>query len=563
VRVRLIVLVAYNILRLLTWPLRAAFARLRRKPTRWVRLRLRGRVEELPPRAGRIARWLRKAGVDKRSVLVVRRLADRIGKDPQALGLLLQLEQLDGSHATLAALRAELSRVRAAGKRIVCYLPTGGDQKELFIASAADRILAMPHAGFTALGPLAARTYIAPLLQRIGIDMVVTAEGRYKTAAEPLTRDTMSAPEREQLEAIVRTLLDEWLAALSSRPPLADGGAARLLDTGVFGASQGKELGAIDDCAYEDELRRELALGAKEKVIDHDAYLKRTQPAPPLFVPLRPQPRIALVRLAGTIGSRAAGRGIELHATTALLRRLAKERQIAGVILHIDSPGGSALVSELLHREIEQLNAAKPVVTWMGGVAASGGYYLAAATRAIVAQPSTLTGSIGVVSLRPVARRLFAELRVHREVVGLTRHADIHSLARAPSDEEQAMLRRESARFYDRFLDVVASGRKRPRSAIAELAEGRVWSGRDAHRNGLVDTLGGYEEARAQLGRWLDLSGVAAEPSLLAPPVRAASAPFPDALLSRSPELAPLCELLSLAAGGERVFAYAWGLPSV
>lgn len=493
----------------------------------------------------------------------VRRLVEQILADPHSVGLLLQVEHLSASHATLTALRHELGRLRAAQKRVICYLPLGGDQRELYVASVADRVLAMPHAGFTALGPLATRTYVAPLLQRLGIDMLVTAEGRYKTAAEPLVRDSMSAPEREQLEAIVSTLLDEWLAGVSGRAALAEEGAKKLLESAVFGASEARVLGALDACVYEDELRSELALEARERVPDHHVYLRAARPLPSVFVPLRPLPRVALVRLVGAIGMRSGGPGIELHATTSLLRRLAHDTQIAGVILHVDSPGGSALVSELLHREIAQLDAKKPVVTWMGGVAASGGYYLAAATRAIVAQPSTLTGSIGVVSLRPIVRRLFAELQLRREVVGLTPHADLNSLVRPPSDAEQALLRRESARFYDRFLDVVAHGRKRPRAEIAELAEGRVWSGRDAHQRRLVDALGGYEVARRELDRFLEPALSQREPVLVEPPLRASTPPFPapaSALLPQ--ELQPWRDLIAAVLEGERVFAYAWDLPT-
>ena len=561
--VRSIVLLAYNLLRLLTWPLWAAIWRLRRRRFRWVRLRLHGTIEELPSRPSRLARLLIRR-VEPRSVLGVRRLVEQIIADPHSVGLLLQIENLNASHATLTALRRELGRLRAAQKQVVCYLPLGGDQKELYVASIADRVLAMPHAGFTALGPLATRTYVAPLLQRLGIDMLVTAEGRYKTAAEPLVRDSMSAPEREQLEAIVATLLDEWIAGVSDRSALGGEGARKLLDTAIFGASEARALGALDGCAYEDELRTELALDVRERVPEHHVYMRAAQPMPSPFVPLHPAPRVALVRLVGAIGVRSGGRGIELHATTSLLRRLARDPQIAGVILHVDSPGGSALVSELLHREIAQLDEKKPVVTWMGGVAASGGYYLAAATRAIVAQPSTLTGSIGVVSLRPIVRRLFAELQLRREVVGLTAHADLNSLVRPPSDAEQALLRRESARFYDRFLDVVAHGRKRPRAEIAELAEGRVWSGRDAQQRGLVDALGGYEVARRELDRFLDPALVQRDPVLLEPPIRSSTPPFPapaDAILP--PELEPWRDLIASVLGGERVFAYAWDIPAL
>jgi protease-4 len=563
-RVRILVLLAYNVLRLLTWPLRVLFWRLRYRSTRWVRLRLRGKLDELPVARRGVAQLLGRLRGEPRSVLAVRKLVQRLARDPKSEGLLLHLEHVSASYATLASLHHELTSLRQAGKKVVCYLPVGADQKELFIASAADRVLAMPHAGFTALGPLAARTYLAPLLQRLGLDMLVTAEGRYKTAAETLTRDSMSEPEREQLQAIVQTLLTDWKAALATRAPLGASGAQRLLQQGVFGGRQAVELGAVDGCAYEDELAAELSLGPRETVLDDRAYLDRSAPRPRCFVPLTARRRVALVRLVGPIGVRSNPRGIDLHGTTSLLRTLGRARNVAGVILYVDSPGGSALVSELLHREIKQLDARKPVVTWMGGVAASGGYYLAAATRAIIARPTTLTGSIGVVSLRPVARRLTELLHIRREVVGLTPHADLYSLVRPPSAEEHALLSAESARFYERFLEIVAAGRSRSRAEIAELAQGRVWSGRDAHACGLVDALGGYAEARDTLDRLLVTKDVASEPWLVNPPLRDVISPLPErSRESWAGELAHARELLSFALDSERILAYAWDLPAL
>lgn len=601
---RVLVLLAYNFLRLLTWPLTALYWRLRRQRPRWVRLRLGGSLEELPAERTRLSRVLQGWRKRPRSVLGVRRLVDRARTDPVLLGLLLELEHVEGSHATLSSLADELARLREAGKTIVCFLPLGADQKTLYLASVADRVLTMPHASFSALGPLAARTYLGPLLARLGLDVFVTAEGRYKTAAEPLVSATMSEPERAQLEAIVGTLLDDWTTRMASRAQLGRDGAGRLLEAGVFAAREAEALKLSDASCYDDELPRELGLKPRERVLDHDAYLARSTPTPRVFVPLRPRAVVALVRLVGPIGARSMGRGIDLHSTTALLRRLADSPRIAGVILHIDSPGGSALISELLHRAICQLDARKPVVAWFGGVAASGGYYLAAAARAIVAQPTTLTGSIGVVSLRPSAERLLARLQVRREVVGLTRHADLHSFARPPSADEQAILRHESQRFYARFLEVVAAGRKRPREEIAELAEGRVWSGRDAHAHGLVDALGSYAQARMRLDAMLRDVPCAPDPVLFTPSLRDQRPPPPsgasssvwgalgpllhgdDATLDprqasaawhtlsawfgggdAAPPLASewraLYDLLALASCGERVLHYAAHLPRV
>jgi protease IV len=529
-------------------------------------MHLRGRLEELPRRLPSLRRLLPALRPQPRSAYDLRRLCDRLLTDARVDGLFLRLEELDAGYPVLASVRVELARLRAAGKRVVCYLPLGAGQRELYVASAADCVLAMPHAGFSTLGPAASRTYLADLLARIGVSFLVTAEGRYKSAADPLVRSSMSAPEREQLQAIVQLLHDDWTSTVGSRETLGVAGALRLFEEGMYGAERARELGAIDACAYDDQITAELALPADHRMIAHDRYLARTRARASMWLP-RSRPRhIALVRLVGTIRERSGTGGIDLHGTSALLRRLARAKHIAGVILYVDSPGGSALVSELLHRELLTLDQQKPVVTWMGNVAASGGYYLAAATRAIIAHPTTLTGSIGVISLKPVAERLLALLELHREVVSMTPFADLHSVVRVPTAEEQALLRGETSRFYRRFLSVVAQGRKRTESEIAQLAEGRVWTGRHAHDHGLVDVLGGYPEARALLEGMLKQApgGLAAAPLLFSPARLDKPAPLPEPLPAQEiirTELATLRELAQVLATGEHALAYAIDLP--
>lgn len=563
---RALLLLTYNLLRLALSPLWLAWWRIRRSAARYVEVTLRGPVEELPRPHSPLRRLLAGVGAELPSVAQLRAVCERIAEDPRAEGLVVRVESLVAGHATLGSLRRELAWLRACGKRVVCMLPSGADQRELYVASAADRILAMPHAGFSALGPLASRTYLAGLLGRMGVRMEVLAEGRYKTAAEPLVRETMSDPEREQLGALVEALHRDWTQAVGERPQLGRHGAEQLCDLGLFSAQRARALGVIDGSAYDDELPRELGLDSDEHPVSARRYLRR--PArPPIWLPLRRRPVIAILRAVGVIGGRSARPSIELRSMAAAVRRLARAPHVAGVLLQIDSPGGSALVSEQLHREIERLAAQKPVVAWLGNVAASGGYYLACAARAIIAQPTTLTGSIGVVSLRPNAEALLAHLQVRREVVGRTPFSDLYSFARAPTEEEQALFRSETSRIYERFLEVVARGRSRSRDEIEALAEGRVWAGSDALDHGLVDALGGYREARAQLETLLG-SGVAQlahEPWVVSPPRRTVEIPAPLALppgaaTSASDEL---LELFGLLSTGEPALTYALGLPTL
>ncbi len=487
-------------------------------------MRIQGELQELPHARSRLAHRLvarlRPAHV---SVFEIRELVAALISDPLAKGLLLSLSSIRAGWATVEATREALARLPAAGKRLVVLLPQGADQKELWLASAADQVFASEPAAFTALGPVVQRPYLTGLLAKLGLEVQVFAQGDYKTAAEPISREQMSAREREQLTALLSTLQARWVEDVSSRTSVGLERAARALEQAMFGPEEAKELGLVDQIGYWDELQEELAL-QEHPAEGHRRYLRAH--GRKLWVPLRPPRKVvALLRLQGAIGSRPNPRGISLAATLSALRRLRESDRVAGVILHIDSPGGSAIVSDLLHREITRLDAAKPVVAWMGNIAASGGYYLAAGARAIVARPTTITGSIGVISARPVASQLLARWGIRSEVVKLAPHADLHSL-RAADGREAALIEAETRRYYERFLDVVAQGRKRSRGDIEPLAGGRVWSGADAHRHGLVDKLGGYAEARALIDAHLGdrAASVARAPELFEPQMSPASA---------------------------------------
>lgn len=483
-----------NILRLLAFPLWALLRRVRRGP-RWVELPLHGAVEELRPARAGLRNLLSRLRPEAPSVHDVRALVDRISGDPHVDGLLVPLHDLRAGFATLEELRATLARLREAGKRLVFFLPEGGSQRELYVASASSEVSAPQPAPFSLLGPRMERSYVAPLLSRVGLRVEVLAQGRYKTAAESLVRSDMSAAEREQADALVSTLKRTLSDGLSARidPAQVEG----LFAQPLFGSEEAKTSGLLDRVGYRDELDEALALRGPKKARAYRAYMKASRPF--RLVPLRRQLRVAVLNLQGPIGNVSAGRGIALKPASRAIRALAEQNHVCGVILHIDSPGGSAVVSDLLHREIELLTRKKPVVAWMGNVAASGGYYLAVAASRIVARASTLTGSIGVISAHLVASDLLARFGIQRAVVKHTPHADLGSIARPLSERERELLEAQSARFYARFLDVVAKGRKLSRERAHELAQGRVWSGRDAREVGLVDILGGFDAALSAL----------------------------------------------------------------
>ncbi len=496
-----------NLLRIALWPLWLGSRRLRRPRGRFVEVRLHAHPVEVAGRARLWQRLLRRDGAGRmRSIAELRELADLVGADPRADGLLLHLPHLRAGWATCSSLRDVISSLRARGKRVVAYLPLGGGNRELYVALAADRVIASPQAPLSLLGVASSALYLKPLLDRLGVQAEVHAHGEFKTAAESVLREEMSEPEREQLGALIDNLQRELARALCSRPGFDAERAAALLARGLWGAAAALEQGLLDACCYEDELPRELGQDAGDGgrgLVPAARYLAFRRAR--LWQPLRPPPLVAVVAVHGAIvhgalfprlpGSRAA----VLEGVVGALRRARRSRRVRAVLLHVDSPGGSALASDLIHRELVRLREKKPVVAYLGDVAASGGYYVAAPCQRIVAQPTTVTGSIGVVSVRLLGVVLAQRLGVRPQVVRGAPHADLGSPFRALDEQEQAMIRAETDAIYRSFVAVVAQGRQRTLEEVEPLARGRVWSGAAAAERGLVDELGGFDRALLRL----------------------------------------------------------------
>lgn len=545
--------VLINVYRLLTWPW-GVFRRLFRKRGGWVELSLQGAIDDVPNAqpAGAFG-LLSRLRSHSPTVSEVRELSARVAGDPYVQGVLLQVSSLRAGWTTLHAIREALRVVVDAGKRVVVYLPEGASQRELLVASAGSTVAAPGSAGFSVLGPLAQRSYIAPLLQRIGLRFEVIAQGRFKTAAEALVQSDMSEAEREQSSALIATLTNGLSAALATRV----GGKSEpreLFADAVFGSEHALQRGVLDESGYRDEIEARLGLDDDTRPLSARAYLKHSKPRG--FVSLRRSSRFAVLSLHGAIGDVSSTRSIGLKPTAAALKQLRRRDDVQGVILHIDSPGGSAMVSDLIHHEVQRLAAKKPVVAWMGNVAASGGYYIAVGAARIVAHPSTITGSIGVISAHLVAEELLNRVGIYSRVVKQTPHADFAVPTRALRDDERALLARESERFYERFLQVVSEGRNMSRERVAELAQGRVWSGSDAHAHGLVDVLGGFDVAVQELRRQLEGRQIRLddESPLWVHPPRAGSWLSPS--LQLPARLEPIRDLLELASSQSRALAY-------
>lgn len=557
-----------NLLRLPFWPLfwlgRLVFA----PRPEWLHLKVRTRVSEFGPRLPRLLRYFpRFAKAAPTSVEGLRRFVRHAKADRALVGVLVEVPSLMAGWATCASVRSQLKELKASGKQVVVYLPEGAGNRELYIASAADRVLAAPGSPIMATGLASESRYYKKLLDRWGVHVEPMAQGSFKTAGENLARESMSEPQREQLSALLGTIQSDLEAGLAELPSLGKERVRAVFERGFMLAEDAVDFGLVSAVITEDELPRAVSQKIADeevKLVRADRYLAFHEAR--FFRQLLPRPYIAVIDVHGPIvpsqaGLLGGGGMAVADRIVAELRAARRDPRAIGVILHVNSPGGSAFASERIYHEVGRLKEKKPVIAYFANVAASGGYYVAAGAHAIIAEPVTITGSIGVVSLKIVVERLLEKLGVQTETVRVAPHGDLFSIARPYTDDERSALDKAFRATYDRFLEIVANGRTKTVEQVEALAGGRVWSGKDALAHGLVDKLGGLELAREEIvnrtkapfadripfGRVIVRGDVPpAEPAR----VREAAAAF---LTPYLPELAALLPLLlSFARGGRR-----------
>jgi len=564
-----------NLLRLLTAPLYFLRKLSMRPRARWVHVRMRSKVVEIAKPHPFFMKYI--PGFREKlptSLALIRDLVDLVVEDPRVQGVVFDIPPLQAGWATCRSFRDLLLRLREADKKVVVYLSQGGGNRELYVASAADRIIASPVSQLAPLGLGASVTYFKGLLDKAGVEVEVHRRAEYKTAVEPATRDGMSDEQREQTTALLSTIDTALRNGLLSRDGVDEAKVDAFFETALVSATAAVEDGLIDGVGYEDELPTWLADDRSvTPVVRAPRYYGWRKMR--LFRRVLPEKFIAVVPIHGTISGGAPGTpgGKKLSTTVATLRAARKNPFVSGVVLHVNSPGGSALASDLIHREVERLKELKPVVACFGDVAASGGYYVAACADAVVAQPLTVTGSIGVVSARLVTEPLLERFGVKIETVRKSPHAAMLQQAGPLDETESAIIDREIDAFYRAFVGVVAKGRGRPADEIEGLARGRVWSGEDARSRGLVDELGGLDAALEQVrtrlegkvsdsvrksmrARLIEVKRLELSPAEPRPVEKAAAA-----MLS---EVHPLAgDLFALSRSGDRVLCLATDLPVV
>ena len=455
--------------------------------------------------------WQRFISHGRLSIRELGERFDAIGRDPRFKGVVLHLRPASISMAGAQDLRELVARLRASGKRVVAWAPVY-TTTTYYVAAACDEICLLPSGMIMPLGFTATGMFLAQGLARVGIQADFVQISPYKSAADTLTKSKMSDELREQLGWLLASQNDELIGAIADARKVDRAAAQQLVDASPYNDDQAAAKGLVDAVLGEEQLPQHLkaTLGEWEQ-----ARRKVRRPAPAV----RRGRVVAIMRIEGTIIDGRSGRppirppidvplvgdarAGDLTVVQAA-RQVASDRRAAAAVLYVNSRGGSSTASEAMRQALQVIAAAKPLVVVMGPVAGSGGYWVATPGRWIVARPSTLTGSIGVLSGKLVTGGLWSKLMVSRETLALGRHATIESDEKPFSAEERQIVQSQIDHIYGLFLDLVAGARNISRAELEPNAAGKVWTGRQALDRKLVDEMGGLEagiaKARALAG---------------------------------------------------------------
>ncbi|HLL56703.1 MAG TPA: signal peptide peptidase SppA [Rubrobacteraceae bacterium] len=483
--------------------LRNAFSRvLRRRPPDFVWLHITGSLPELDDACPNLLRRRLDPWSSPPSLEGIRSRLDRILADGRPHGVLLRIENLDAGWASLEELRQELHRFRSNGKKVVAYL-VDPDTRSYYLAAAGDEVFATPLATLNTVGLRARVNFLKDTLDLAGLRTEVVAVSPYKSAYGTFSRSDFSPEAREQTERLLDQRYKEIVAVISDERGLPPEEVRNLIDLAPYPAREAVRNGLLDGVFYEDELSRRLGEGSPARLAEW-GVARRSLRLP--YRRHRARKVVGLVSIRGTI-VRGSSRRLPIplpllgreqagsDSVVAALRVAEKSRRVGAVLLHVDSPGGDALASDLIWREVQRIDAKKPVVILMGNTAASGGYYVSAAASRVFARKNTITGSIGVILTRPVAAELLNKLKVNPVTIARGARSNLLDPRRAPTPDELYILNQQLQTFYREFKDRVEQGRNLDPRVLEEVAGGRVWTGTEALELSLVDEIGSFTDA--------------------------------------------------------------------
>lgn len=426
-------------------------------------------------------------------------------------GIYLEAGNLSSGSANLKALRAALTDFKESGKFVIAYADNY-TQGNYYLCTVADKVFLNPQ-GIVSLTGLASQTlFFTGLLDKIGVQMQIFKVGTYKGAVEPFMLEKLSDANREQIESYISSIWNITAGGIADSRKISVETVNRFANEGwaFDSAEKAVECGLIDELKYKPEAEKyvkELAGQTSENLVTADVSKIKGIPVSTK----EKADQIAILYAEGEIMPEGPSSPYEMEQritekVAAELIKLKDNEKVKAVVLRVNSPGGSAFISDQIWRQVVELKKVKPIVVSMGNMAASGGYYISCAANKIVAEPNTLTGSIGIFGIFPNATGLFQKLAVTSDVVKTNTFADLGDITRPMTPEEKALIQAYVERGYDTFLMRCAEGRDMTKEEINAIGQGRVWTGEQAKERGLVDELGGLDTAIAIAAGLADLS---------------------------------------------------------
>ncbi|HEX8177459.1 MAG TPA: signal peptide peptidase SppA [Pyrinomonadaceae bacterium] len=423
--------------------------------------------------------------------------------DKRIKAILLDIDFSSAGWGQADEIRDAIADFRTSGKPVYAYMLLGSN-KEYYIATAADRVYMSPSGNLFTYGLAAEAMFVRGSLDKLGIYPDVFKIGKYKNAPDMFTEKKMTDAQREVINAMLDDIYGRLVNKISETRRKSPDEVRAIIDNAPYTAQQAKESGLIDDVKYRDEVEGELKrrLGYKEderlKLVKDSEYRE----IKPESLDMNKGEKVAVIYASGTIGTGSSDdspfgeQSVGSDTMVKALNTARDDKSIKAIVIRIDSPGGSAFASDEIWHAIENAKAKKPVVVSMGDVAASGGYYIACNANRIVAEPSTITGSIGIFAGKPVMKGFYDWLGISNEYVMRGKNAGMFRETEQFSDDERAKFQDIISRaYYDQFVPKVAKGRNKSVEEVDSLGQGRVWMGSQAKERGLVDEFGGLEHA--------------------------------------------------------------------
>jgi protease-4 len=423
--------------------------------------------------------------------------------DKRIKAVLLDINMSGVGWGKAEELRDAITDFRSSGKPVYAYIEFGLN-KEYYIATACDKIIVPPPGELFINGLAADVMFFRGSLDKLGIYPDIYQIGKYKSVGDTFTQKQMTDAHREYINSLLDDLFNRYVNAIAQARHKTPDEVRGLIDNAPYNAAKAKEAGLIDDALYRDDVEKQFKkmFGYKET----DAFVavrgSDYRDVSPESLGLNKGERIAVIYASGDIGSGSSqnspsgDQSIGSDTVAKALNDAAADKSLKAIVLRVDSPGGSGLASDIIWHAVEEANKQKPVVVSMSDVAASGGYYISASASKIIAQPSTITGSIGVVAGKPVMRGFYDWLGISNEYVLRGKTAGMFRETEKFSDEERAKFEEWiKTTYYQDFVPKVAKGRNKDAQYIDSVAQGRVWTGQQAKDRGLVDEFGGLDKA--------------------------------------------------------------------